>query len=108
MSYGSQKSSSSNSNAHSSVGTFFLQAGGTQGKRVLLSKTRQQDSSCLSPGVEQANVKLPTETSSSSDFEAQPWEVAQMKVSESASPAWEAELGGGVNAFFPSARALKC
>lgn len=59
------------------------------------------------PAVEQAAVKLPTKTKSSSDFEAQPQE-AQMKVSVSASPAWEAELDGGVNAFLPSARALKC
>lgn len=37
------------------------------------------------------------------------WKVSQLKVSVSAaSPAWEAELEGGVNAFLPSARALKC
>lgn len=57
--------------------------------------------------MEQPNVKLPTKITSSPDFEAQPQE-AQMKVSVSASPAWEAELDGGVNAFLPSARALKC
>lgn len=34
--------------------------------------------------------------------------VSQLKVNVSASPAWEAELDGGVNAFLPSARALKC
>lgn len=71
-------------------------------------RTRQQDSCCQGPAVEQGDVKLPTETMSSSDFEAQPQEEAQMKVSVSASPAWEAELDGGVNAFLPSARALKC
>jgi hypothetical protein len=58
--------------------------------------------------VEQGDIKLPTETTSSSNFEAQSQEEAQMKVSVSASPAWEAELGGGVNTFLPSARALKC
>lgn len=57
--------------------------------------------------VQQGDVKLPTETTSSSDFEAQRQE-AQMNVSVSASPAWEAQLGGGLNAFLPSARALKC
>lgn len=36
------------------------------------------------------------------------WEVSQLKVNVSASPAWELELDGGVNAVLPSARALKC
>lgn len=36
------------------------------------------------------------------------WGVSQLKVNVSASPAWEAELEGGVNVFLPSARALKC
>ena len=35
-------------------------------------------------------------------------EVSQLKVNVSASPAWELELDGGVNAVLPSARALKC
>lgn len=35
-------------------------------------------------------------------------EVSQPKVNVSASPAWEVELDEGVNAFLPSARALKC
>lgn len=75
---------------------------------ALLSRTRWQDSCCQSPGVEQGDVKLPTERVSPSDLEAQPQEEAQMNVRVSTSPAWEAELGGGVNVFLPSARALKC
>lgn len=74
---------------------------------ALLLQTRQQDSCCPSPAVEQADVRLPTETMSSSDFTAQP-QVDQIKVSVSASPACEAALDGGVNVFLPSARALKC
>lgn len=73
---------------------------------ALLSRTRRQDSCCQSPGVEQGEVKLPTERMSPSD--RKPQEEAQMNVSVSTSPAWEAELGGGVNVFLPSARALKC
>lgn len=34
--------------------------------------------------------------------------MPQLKVIVSASPAWEVGLDGGVNAFLPSARALKC
>lgn len=34
--------------------------------------------------------------------------MSQLKANVSASPAWEVALDGGVNAFLPSARALKC
>lgn len=111
VSWGSLSSSSSNSEAHSSVDTSFLGKGNgrqAEPRCALLLRTRWQDSCCQSPAVEQGDVKLPTETMSSSDFEAQSQKEAQMKVSVSTSPAWEAELGGGVNAFLPSARALKC
>lgn len=41
-------------------------------------------------------------------LETEPQGVPQLKVNVSASPAWEVELDGGVNAFLPSASALKC
>lgn len=80
MSCGSQKSSSSNSNAHSSMDMSFLgedngrEAGGRNPvANVCPARAdRQQHLCCLGPAVEQADVKLPAKTMSSSDFEAQP------------------------------------
>lgn len=58
------------------------------------------------PGGTTASPPLGWRSSSALRQSAQ--EVPQLKVIVSASPAWEVGLDGGVNAFLPSARALKC